>query len=636
MTLSREELRQRRLQALGQGGGDEKDTKTEAAQDQDEDISQSKPSSKKRPRTGSPSPATRPTSQAFAEMMFDFSDEYYVEDANEMDTAIVESLRLALVDLVHRHGGSMATDDDVFDVTHLLCPNEAIVQAQVTMQKKAKSGIVALSQQAVASIVGEDVAEFPESALSARTSPPVPSAPAVPIPSNNSSKKPLAGMVFCLTGTMSHVRAHIEAQLRKHGAGVERSVKAGVVTHLLCNDVTSGTTKVKAAQKLNLAIVDEGWLETLLQKSGGGSSAAAPASSQHQQADDNDDSPLADGESRLVLPGGKYTIKRIGSTYHCTCPAWKFQNKSAQARTCKHITAMLGGAVPAAFTDRCSNSSAVVNSASTSGNSLFDVQRGVMLAHKFDMDKDDPGNNEYWWSEKLDGVRAIWTGSQLVSRTGNAFDAPDFFVDGLPTDVVLDGELFAGRGQFQNAVSIVRRMGGGNSWQSLQYVVFDAPSYTGGFEARLAAAEAAVQQCQHAVLHPHELCRGKDHLLEELERVQKLQGEGLMLRRLASPYSATRSRDLLKVKTFLDDEAIVTGHQAGKGRHQGRMGALECKLRNGTAFKVGSGFSDAEREDPPEVGAVITFRYFEATKAGVPRFPTYLRLRQDVDPSDFD
>jgi DNA ligase-1 len=110
----------------------------------------------------------------------------------------------------------------------------------------------------------------------------------------------------------------------------------------------------------------------------------------------------------------------------------------------------------------------------------------------------------------------------------------------------------------------------------------------------------------------------------------------LMMRKKNSAYDHGRSNELLKVKTFKDDEAIVYDHQKGKGRHKGRMGAVMCRLRDGTEFKVGSGFSDKEREDPPPIGTVISYRYFEMTKAGVPRFPVYLRVRADVGEAEFE
>jgi DNA ligase-1 len=228
-------------------------------------------------------------------------------------------------------------------------------------------------------------------------------------------------------------------------------------------------------------------------------------------------------------------------------------------------------------------------------------------------------------------MRALWNGHQLVSRLGNPIDAPDFFIAGFPADMCLDGELFAGRAQFQQTVSIARRQNGGELWRDLRFVVFDAPCNPGGFEERL----AAVVQAEFLVLHPHEPCRSAEHLQEELKRVEALGGEGLMMRRKQSAYKFGRSQVLLKVKTFKDDEAIVYGHQPGKGRHSGRMGALQCKLKGGIEFKVGTGFSDQERGTPPPIGAVITFRYFELTNTGVPRFPTFVRIRPDVNASAF-
>ncbi len=128
----------------------------------------------------------------------------------------------------------------------------------------------------------------------------------------------------------------------------------------------------------------------------------------------------------------------------------------------------------------------------------------------------------------------------------------------------------------------------------------------------------------------HALCTGMDHLRAELARVEALGGEGLMVRRPESRYEVGRSLTLLKIKTFHDDEARVLGHLKGAGRHKGRLGALFVELADGTQFSVGTGFSDAEREAPPPVGSVITFRYQELSDGGVPRFPSYVGIRPDV------
>jgi DNA ligase-1 len=88
---------------------------------------------------------------------------------------------------------------------------------------------------------------------------------------------------------------------------------------------------------------------------------------------------------------------------------------------------------------------------------------------------------------------------------------------------------------------------------------------------------------------------------------------------------------LLKVKSFLDAEARVIEHLPGEGRHKGRLGALVVETAGGTRFSVGTGFSDAEREAPPALGSVITFRYQELSTGGVPRFPSYIGVRDDVN-----
>src|SRR5438445_10716482 len=103
-----------------------------------------------------------------------------------------------------------------------------------------------------------------------------------------------------------------------------------------------------------------------------------------------------------------------------------------------------------------------------------------------------------------------------------------------------------------------------------------------------------------------------------------------MLRQPGSKYVAGRSTTLLKVKTFHDAEAVVVGHQAGAGRHKGRMGALLVRLPNGTDFAFATGLSDGERENPPAIAATVTFWYQALCGAGVPRFPSWVGLRPDV------
>ena len=104
-----------------------------------------------------------------------------------------------------------------------------------------------------------------------------------------------------------------------------------------------------------------------------------------------------------------------------------------------------------------------------------------------------------------------------------------------------------------------------------------------------------------------------------------------MVRQPGSKYEIGRSSTLLKIKTFHDAEATVVAIQDGKGKHKGRMGALLVEMSDGTQFSVGTGFSDKERENPPEIGALVTFRYQELTDGGVPRFPSFVRRAIDKE-----
>jgi DNA ligase-1 len=186
-----------------------------------------------------------------------------------------------------------------------------------------------------------------------------------------------------------------------------------------------------------------------------------------------------------------------------------------------------------------------------------------------------------------------------------------------------------GRKQFQRTVSIVRRQDGGQLWQQIHFLIFDAPTSPGDFEQRLTLIQRLFGRRQHAHARPHEhsRCSGIQQLHDVLTRVTSLGGEGVMLRQPGSPYVPGRSSTLLKVKRFQDAEAVVRGHEPGKGRHKDRLGALLVEMANGIRFAVGTGFSDAERSNPPPIGSTITFRFQELTDAGVPRFPSYVGIR---------
>lgn len=350
---------------------------------------------------------------------------------------------------------------------------------------------------------------------------------------------------------------------------------------------------------------------------------------------------LPDGQTAEVKGSAKdpYVLKNTGGVYSCSCPAWRNQSVPIERRTCKHLRqylgedfekSRLGGEIPSRAISTRSRPAATSNSNDASNENSAEPCPGFLLAHSWAGDIDLTG---WWMSEKLDGVRAYWDGKQFISRQGNVYMAPDWFTEALPKDIHFDGELWLARKAFQRAVSIVRRQDKNNDWKEIKFVVFDAPQIEDVFEARIAFIQQTLDELgsKFAEPHQHVRCHGVEHLKEELARVESLGGEGLMLRKPGSKYEVGRSYSLLKVKTFHDAEAIVIEHLPGTGKHKGRMGALAVKLADGTQFSVGTGFSDAERENPPPIGSIITFRYQELSDRGVPRFPSYVRLRTDLE-----
>eukprot|EP01105_Mastigella_eilhardi_P019799 TRINITY_DN4674_c0_g1_i1.p1 TRINITY_DN4674_c0_g1~~TRINITY_DN4674_c0_g1_i1.p1 ORF type:complete len:654 (+),score=153.97 TRINITY_DN4674_c0_g1_i1:118-2079(+) len=323
-----------------------------------------------------------------------------------------------------------------------------------------------------------------------------------------------------------------------------------------------------------------------------------------------------------------YQIKRVADHYYCTCQAWKNQNAPVDARTCKHLREYLGDA----FERWRLGPNAADSRRPLVRASDKDVPR-LLLAFRWDHKEVPTG---WWLSEKLDGVRAYWNGKEFISRLGNAFLAPAWFVEGLPSDITLDGELWGGRGKFQQTVSIVKTANSSH-WPEVRYQVFDAPELKLPFEQRMETIRKrfAKDKPKYATLVEQTLCKGPQHLQEMLDQVTQGGGEGLMLRKPGSIYVAGRSNTLLKVKVFHDAEAKVVGYEPGKGKHQGRVGALHVTLPNGKRFKVGTGLSDRERENPPAVGEFVTFSYQELTPDGIPRFPAFVRVRKDMDERAF-
>lgn len=235
----------------------------------------------------------------------------------------------------------------------------------------------------------------------------------------------------------------------------------------------------------------------------------------------------------------------------------------------------------------------------------------------------------YLVSEKLDGVRAFWDGQSLRFRSGLPVAAPGWFTAGLPK-TPLDGELWLGRGRFDELSGMVRKKVPIEAeWRQLRYMIFDLPGATGSFAERSQRIGALMAEARQPWLQAvaQKQIPNAISLQNLLDQTVAEGGEGLMLHRANALWSPGRSDLLFKFKPMPDEEARVLAHLPGKGKHEGRMGALLLVLPDGQQFALGTGFTDAQRADPPPVGAIVTYRYRDRTPKGLPRFASFLRVQ---------
>ncbi len=232
----------------------------------------------------------------------------------------------------------------------------------------------------------------------------------------------------------------------------------------------------------------------------------------------------------------------------------------------------------------------------------------------------------WYMSEKLDGIRAYWDGKNLYTKNGNIIHSPKYFTKNFP-DFELDGELWTKRNDFENIQSIVLDTKPSKKWKSITYNIFEVPNAKGDFLARLKKAKKWFYS------HPNTYikiikqikCKDKKHLEKYLNNIISLNGEGLIVKNALKPYHTGRSSYVFKVKKFLDDEGEVIGYNY-KENH--KFKSLKIKLKNGTIFNLGGGFSKVQKKNPPKIGDIVTFKYYGLTKNKKPKFASFLRIRK--------
>ena len=260
----------------------------------------------------------------------------------------------------------------------------------------------------------------------------------------------------------------------------------------------------------------------------------------------------------------------------------------------------------------------------------------------------------YLVSEKFDGIRAFWDGKKLLTRQGKEIFAPECWIKGFPK-FALDGELFIKRGAFEETLSIVsQKQADCKQWQKIKYYVFDAPMFDkdlsadskeskniteprDSLEKRLAKIENFLDSDKNLPIKviPQIKVDSENALKNMLKDVAKKSGEGLVIRKNNAPYEVGRTKNALKLKPYLDSECKVIAHNEGKGRLKGKLGSVLCEQMSQDGkilhFKIGSGFSDKYRENPPPIGSLITYKFYGYTKNDIPKFASFLRMYRTLD-----
>lgn len=477
-------------------------------------------------------------------------------------------------------------------VTHLVTNNVTSSSSKLT---KAKAMGV--------KIVHEDFLNNSIQSLPSPQSPQSSQSSQFPRPTAATAKKTLNGMLIAITGKLMLPRSEYEKIIHANG-GVFSSTVTKKVTHLIAANPDSASSKLEKARKNGTKIIGESFFEGL------NSNVQVQTSLQPNTDMKEGDTITVDGSS-----GNTYEVRLRGGIHYCTCPAWRNAG-GGTIRTCKHLRKILGDEYEE---ERVGNLPNVISNKVPAPK--------LLLAKKWDENKDDPTG--WWISEKYDGLRGFWNGTEFRSRLGNKFYAPEYFTKDFPKTDHLDGELFLGRKQFEDTVSIVKSQNTDDDrWENIKFMVFDITTMPDSdFETRVKYLNEHISKCKYIEIVKHEMCKGKDSLITKREEIEKKGGEGLMLRKPNSKYVGTRSSTLLKVKSFSDDEAIIIGAGSrGKGKFANMVGSLKVRNAKGVEFFVGSGLSKQQRMNPPKTGTIITYKYQELTKAGVPRFPTFLKI----------
>jgi DNA ligase-1 len=274
----------------------------------------------------------------------------------------------------------------------------------------------------------------------------------------------------------------------------------------------------------------------------------------------------------------------------------------------------------------------------------------VALANKYDektKKKVDFEKDVWYVSRKLDGVRCLIIvddkgKAKSFARSGKQFHTLSLVEKEIENlgikNIVYDGEMCIvdeeGNEDFQSIMKEIGRKdhvienGLFQVFDFIPYEMFkNTESSTGTFSQRIIALQKILlkNSCKHVSFLKQTPITNFEELDALTAKASEKGWEGLMLRK-NSTYKGKRSDDVLKVKTFYDNEYKVVDTFFGPLRYINEGVEVEEEMLSGVAImhkgnivRVGSGFSIEQRKEffsNPEkiLDKTITVQYFEESQ----------------------
>lgn len=265
-----------------------------------------------------------------------------------------------------------------------------------------------------------------------------------------------------------------------------------------------------------------------------------------------------------------------------------------------------------------------------------------MLAHKW-TDYGDQITYPVMCQPKLDGMRCIVNKDGMWTRNGKPIVSAPHIFEALKhlfeenSELVFDGELYNHelKHDFNKLISLAKKSKPKpedlrESAVKLQYWVYDL--YDGknkdhGFTTRNFILSSTVDKLNHSsiVFVDTRMVSSLKYLDEFYEEFMEEGYEGQMVRSVKGIYENKRSKNLLKRKTFIDEEFVLIDLQDGKGDRTGLATTASFQHPNGSTFDTGvignSVYAaDLLKKKKKVIGKKATVVYQNLTPDGVPRF----------------